>query len=58
MVEPTNGWINHCRRLDRHHETTKPRSETTLTAHESVPYLNQTALQLRRQDRNRLFDTL
>ena len=20
VVERTNGWINHCRRLDRHHE--------------------------------------
>jgi transposase len=30
VVEPTNGWINHCRRLDRH-------AETTLTAHTTRP---------------------
>ncbi|MCV7267916.1 hypothetical protein [Mycolicibacterium doricum] len=44
--------------------TTKPRSETTITAHEGFLYLNQflhpnqTALQLRRLNRNQLFDTL
>jgi len=29
VVEPTNGWTNHCRRLDRHYQT-------TLAAHEGL----------------------
>jgi len=51
VVERTNGWINHCRRIDRHYET-------TLTAHKGFLYLSQTALLLRRLDRSQLFDTL
>lgn len=51
VVEPTNGWINHRHRLDRHYET-------TLTAHEGFLYLSQIAPLLRRLDRNQLFDTL
>jgi transposase len=51
VVERTNGWINHCRRLDRHYEV-------TLTAHEGFLYLSQIALLLRRLDRTQLFDTL
>ncbi|MGB0878781.1 MAG: hypothetical protein ACPGXI_17230, partial [Mycobacterium sp.] len=51
VVERTNGWINHCRRIDRHYET-------TLTAHEGFLYLSQIALLLRRLDRSQLFDTL
>lgn len=51
VVERTNGWINHCRRLDRHYEV-------TLTAHEGFLYLSQIALLLRRLDRAQLFDTL
>ncbi len=51
VVERTNGWINHCRRIDR-------RYETTLAAHEGFVYLSQTAPQLRRLDRSQLFDTL
>lgn len=50
VVERTNGWINHCRRLDRHYEV-------TLTAHEGFLVLGQIAL-LRRLDRSQLFDTL
>lgn len=45
VVERTNGWINHCRRPDRHHEV-------TLAAHEGFPILSQTALLLRRLDRS------
>ena len=51
VVERTNGWINHCRRLDRH-------DEVTLKAHEGFLYLSQIALLLRRLDRTQLFDTL
>lgn len=51
VAERTNGWINHCRRIDRHYET-------TLAAHEGFLYLSQIALQLRRLDRSQLFDTL
>lgn len=51
VVERTNGWINHCRRLDRHYEN-------TLAAHEGFLYLSQIALLLRRLDRSQLFDTL
>lgn len=51
VVERTNDWINHCRRIDRHYET-------TLTAHEGFVYLSQIALLLRRLDRSQLFDTL
>lgn len=51
VVERTNGWINHCRRLDRHYEV-------TLKAHEGFLYLSQIALLLRRLDRTQLFDTL
>jgi transposase len=51
VVERTNGWINHCRRLDRHHEI-------TLDAHEGFLMLSQIALLLRRLDRSQLFDTL
>ena len=51
VVERTNGWINHCRRLDRHHEI-------TLTDHEGFLILSQIALLLRRLDRSQLFDTL
>nr|WP_282100820.1 transposase [Mycobacterium sp. SM1] len=51
MVERTDGWINHCRRLDRHYET-------TLAAHEGFLYLSQIALLLTRLDRSQLFGTL
>jgi putative transposase len=51
VVERTNGWINHCRRLDRHYEA-------TLAAHEGFLILSQIALLLRRLDRSQLFDTL
>ncbi len=51
VVERTNGWINHGRRLDRHYEV-------TLTAHEGFLILSQIALPLRRLDRSQLFDTL
>ena len=50
VVERTNGWINHCRRLDRHHET-------TLQAHEGFLYLSQIPLLLRQLDHTQLFDT-
>ncbi len=46
-----NGWINHCRRLDRHYEV-------TLDAHEGFLILSQIALRLSRLDRSQLFDTL
>ena len=39
VVERTNGWINHCRRIDRHYET-------TLASHEGFVYLSQIALLL------------
>lgn len=51
VVERTNGWINHCRRLDRNYEI-------TLGAHQGVLVLRQFALLLRRLDRSQLFDTL
>jgi transposase len=51
VVGRTNGWINHCRRIDRHYET-------TFTAHEGFLILSQIALLLRRLDRSQLFDTL
>lgn len=51
VVERTNGWINHCRRIDRHFEI-------TLAAHEGFIDLSQIALLLRRLDRSQLFDTL
>lgn len=50
-VERTNGWINHCRRIDRQYEV-------TLEAHEGFLHLSQIALLLRRLDRTQLFDTL
>ena len=51
VVEHTNGWINHCHRIDRHYEMTP-------VAHEGFVYLSQVALLLRRLDRSQLFDTL
>lgn len=51
MVERTNGWINHCRRIDRH-------DEMTLAAHEGFVHISQIALLLRRLDHSQLFDTL
>jgi transposase len=51
VVERTNGWINHCRRLDRHYDV-------TLAAHEGFLILSQIALPLRRLDCSQLFDTL
>ena len=45
VVERTNGWINHCRRIDRDYET-------TLTAHEGFLVPSQIALLLRRLDRS------
>ena len=51
VVERTNGWINHCRRIDRHYEI-------SLVSHEGFLILSQIALLLRRLDRSQLFDTL
>jgi transposase len=51
VIERTNGWINHRRRLDRHYKV-------TLTAHQGILYLSQIALPLPRLDRSQLFDTL
>jgi len=51
VVERTNGWINHHRRLVRQYET-------TTTAHEGFLLLSQIGLLLRRLDRGQLFDTL
>jgi transposase len=51
VVERINGWINHCRRIDRHYEV-------TLDAHAGFVVLSQIALLLRRLDRSQLFDTL
>ena len=51
VVERTNGWINHHRRLVRQYKT-------TLTAHEGLLMLSQIGLLLRRLDRGQLFDTL
>ena len=50
VVERTNGWINHSRRLVRQYET------STL-AHKGFLTLSQIALLLRRLDRGQLFDT-
>ncbi|GFG75503.1 transposase [Mycobacterium botniense] len=51
VVERTNSWINHCRRIDRHYQT-------TLAARKGFRHLSQIALLLRRLDRSQLFDTL
>jgi hypothetical protein len=51
VIEPTNGSINHCRRLDRHYET-------TLQAHAGFPILSQITLPLQRLNRAQSFDTL
>jgi transposase len=51
IVERTNGWINHHRRLVRQYET-------TLTAHEGILMLSQIGPLLRRLDKEQLFDTL
>jgi hypothetical protein len=51
VVEPTNGSINHRRRLDSHHEITPE-------AHEGFLIPSQIALLLSRLDRSHLFDTL
>jgi len=51
VVERTNGWINHHRRLVRQYET-------TLTAREGFLMLSQIGVLLRRLDRGQLFDTL
>jgi transposase len=51
VVERTNGWINHHRRLVRQYET-------TLTAHEGFLMLSQIRLPLRRLDKEQLLDTL
>ncbi|BBY42507.1 hypothetical protein A5765_06685 [Mycolicibacterium celeriflavum] len=45
VVERTNEWNNHSRRIDHHYET-------TLIAQEGFIYLSQTALPLRRLDRS------
>jgi hypothetical protein len=47
----TNGWIDYCRRLDRHYEV-------ALTAREGFLILSEIALQLRRLDRSQSFDPL
>ncbi|MDY6869805.1 MAG: hypothetical protein SV966_04370 [Actinomycetota bacterium] len=51
VVEPTDGWISHCRPADRRHDTTR-------TAHEGFRYLSQTAVPHPRLDHSPLFDTL
>ena len=51
VIERTNSWINHCRRLDNHYEI-------SLAAYEGFLILSQIALLLRRLDRSQLFDTL
>jgi transposase len=51
VVERTNGWINHHRRLVRQYET-------TLAAQEGFLILSQIGLLLRRLDKGQLFDTL
>lgn len=51
VVERTNGWINHHRRLVRQYET-------TTTAHEGLLTLSQIGLLPRRLNRGQLFDTL
>jgi len=51
VVERTNGWINHHKRLVRQYETTR-------AAHEGFLVLSQIGLLLRRLDRGQLFDTL
>ena len=50
VVERTNGWINHHRRLVRQYET-------TTAAHEGFLILSQIGLLLRRLDKGQLFDT-
>jgi transposase len=50
VVDPTNGSINHYRRLDRHYEI-------TLAGNEGFLLLSQTAPLLSRLDRSQLFDT-
>ncbi|MDD7811903.1 transposase [Mycobacterium sp. CSUR Q5927] len=50
VAERTNGWINHCRRIDRQYEA-------TLEAHDGFCYLSQIAPLLRRLDCTQLFDT-
>jgi hypothetical protein len=35
-VEPTNGWINHCRRLDHHHEVTHKADEGSASSATSL----------------------
>jgi transposase len=51
VVDRTNGWINHHRRLVRQYETTP-------AAHEGFLMLSQIGLLLRRLDRGQPFDTL
>lgn len=51
VVERSNGWINHNRRLVRQYAT-------TADAHEGFLVLSQIVLLLRRLDRGQLFDTL
>ena len=51
VVERTNDWTNHCRRLNRHYEI-------TLEAHKGFLILSQIAPILRRLDHSQLFDTL
>jgi transposase len=50
VLDPTNGSINHYRRLDRHYEI-------TLAGNEGLLILSQTAPLLSRLDRSQLFDT-
>ena len=50
VVERTNGWINHHRRLVRQYET-------TLAAREGFLMLSQIGVLLRRLDHGQLFDT-
>ncbi|MDH6198728.1 hypothetical protein M2272_005388 [Mycobacterium frederiksbergense] len=50
VIKPTNGWINHRRRIDRH-------DEITLVTHEGFNYLSQIALLPKRLDRSQLFET-
>lgn len=51
VVDRTDGWVKHCRRIDRHYET-------NLAVHEGFVYLSHIALLLRRLDRSQLFDKL
>jgi transposase len=48
VVERTDGWINHCRRLEGHYEV-------TLDAYEGFLILSQIALLLRQLDQSQLF---